>query len=119
MLRGEDFSSEIEQMQDEARMAAERGVLLHRFCCRFYGGRFGSHKVSEDRRMLKQYPRRKGPFSIALMAEADFDPFIAGARRARKIQRIYALTIPDYPTDRLLTPGEPKAAERLKGKEKR
>ena len=42
------------------------------------------------------YPDRKGPFSLALTAEAAFAPFIKGRDRAEKIRRTYALTIPDY-----------------------
>jgi len=47
--------------------------VAHQFCYRFYGGRFGSFPVEQDRQMLDKYPDRKGPFSLALVAEAAFD----------------------------------------------
>ena len=55
------------------------------------------------------HPDRKGPFSLALTAEAAFAPFIKGRDRAEKIRRTYALTIPDYPRGRKLTEEELRA----------
>ena len=108
-LKGVEFPAEVDFLFNDFRMSAERDVVAHAFCYRFYGGRFGSYSVKQDREMMAQYPHRKGPFSLALTAETCFDPFVTGAARARKIQRIYVLTIPDYPRDRALTPAELRA----------
>jgi hypothetical protein len=103
VLKGADPARDIRLLFDHFRTSAERDVVAHQFCHRFYGGRFGSFPVEQDRQMLERYPDRKGPFSLALLAETAFDPFVDGPARAQKIRRIYAITIPDYPAGRPLT----------------
>lgn len=102
-LKGSDVAREVDFLFNDFRMSAERDIVAHQFCYRFYGGRFGSFPVEQDAEMLRRYPDRNGPFSLALAAEAAFDPFIEGAARAEKIRRIYAQTIPDYPPGRPLS----------------
>ena len=53
--------------------------------------------------MIEKHPGRKGPFSLALVAEAAFDPLVRGLDRAEKIRRMHAITIADYPAGRPLT----------------
>ncbi|NLX95072.1 MAG: hypothetical protein GXY83_02730 [Rhodopirellula sp.] len=102
-LKGTDAVSEINFLFDVFHTSAERDIVAHQFCYRFYGGRFGSFPVESDNQMRERYPDRKGPFSLALAAEAAFDPFVEGPARAEKVRRIHALSIPDYPPGRLLT----------------
>ena len=99
----ESASVEIDGVFSDYRLAAERGVLGYGFCYRFYGGKLGSHTVHQDAEMRRKFPHRQGPFSLALLGEAAFDPFVAGEDRAGKIRRIRDLTIPDYPGGRSLT----------------
>jgi len=101
-LKGDDVVRDVNFLFDDFRLSAERDIVAHQFCYRFYGGRYGSFPIGNDQEMLKKYPGRLGPFSLALTAEAAFDPFVEGADRLRKIERIHALTIPDYPRDRPL-----------------
>lgn len=102
-LKGKDVLGEIAFLFDDFRMSAERGVWAHGFCYRFYAGRFGSYTVWDEPQRRREYPDRKGPFSLALVAEAAFDPLIDAEERAHRLERIRALTIPDYPRDRPLT----------------
>ncbi len=111
-LKGADVLRDVDFLFNDFRMSAERNIVAHQFCYRFYGGRFGSYAVEQDEQMREEYPDRKGPFSLALTAEAAFDPFIEGRARAEKIRRIYALTIPDYPPGRPLTDEDFKAVAR-------
>lgn len=99
----ESAAEEIHGVFFDFRLAAERDVLGYGFCYRFYGGNYGSHTVHQDAEMRGEFPGRQGPFSLALLGEAAFDPFVSGADRARKIRRIRELTIPDYPRGRPLT----------------
>lgn len=106
-LKGRDVAKEIEFLFNDFRMSAERNVVAHGFCYRFYGGRYGSWRVEDDRAVLEANPGKKGPLSLALVCEAAFDPFVEGAARARKIDRIRALTVEDYPRQtgpKLVTP---------------
>ena len=109
-LKGVDEVRDVNFLFNDFRMSAERDVVAHQFCYRFYGGRFGSYPVEQDEQMRKKCPDRKGPFSLALTAEAAFDPFLEGETRYRKIERIHALTIPDYPRGRPLNLAKLKAA---------
>lgn len=103
-LRNEDSASEeIDGVFSDFRLAAERGVLGYGFCYRFYGGKYGSHTVHQDVERRGKFPGRQGPFSLALLGEAAFDPFVSGEERAGRIRRIHELTIPDYPRGRPLT----------------
>ena len=90
-------SDEIGGVYYDFRLAADRGVERYGTCYRFYGGKLGSYRVPEDEKMRKKYPGRKGPFSLALLGEASFNPFTEGPERARRVRRIRDLTIPDYP----------------------
>ncbi|MEA1951224.1 MAG: VCBS repeat-containing protein, partial [Planctomycetota bacterium] len=90
-------SEEIDGVFYDFRLAADRGVWTYGTCYRFYGGKLGSYRVSKDDEMRKKYPARKGPFSLALLGEASFDPFVEGEARAEKVRRISRLTMPDYP----------------------
>lgn len=90
-------AEEIDGVYYDFRLAAENGVIGYGFCYRFYGGRYGSYTVHEDDAMRKRYPDRLGPFSLALLGEASFDPFSEGEVREKKLRRLRALTIPDYP----------------------
>ena len=108
-LRSKDFPAEIDFLFNDFRMSAQRGVLAHGFCHRFYAGRLGSYRIENDDEMMKKYPGRLGRFSLALTAEAAFDPFVEGEARARKVRRIHELTIPDYPLGRKLTAADFKA----------
>ncbi|MBN2294655.1 MAG: hypothetical protein JXM70_19660, partial [Pirellulales bacterium] len=90
-------SEEISGVFYDFRLAAERGVWSYGTCYRFYGGKLGSYRVDQDEKMRQKYPDRKGPFSLALLGEAAFDPFVNGAARVEKVRRISQLTIPDYP----------------------
>lgn len=99
----ESAAEEIDGVFCDYRLAAERGVLGYGFCYRFYGGKYGSHTVHQDAEMRGKFPDRQGPFSLALLGEAAFDPFVSGEERARKIRRISELTIPDYPRGQQLT----------------
>ena len=101
-LRGKDPAREINFLFRDFQLPARHGVFAQGFCYRFYAGRYGSFPVEQDREMMTRYPDRKGPFSLALVAEAMFDPFVAGRERAEKVRRIYELTIPDYPRSRPL-----------------
>jgi len=96
-LRGENVPAEIEFLFNDFKMSAERGIRAHEWCYRFYGGRYGSYRVKDEPAVREQYPGRLGPFSLALVCEAAFDPFVSGEARFEKISRIHALTIPDYP----------------------
>jgi len=102
-LKGADVARDIDFLFNDFRMSAERNIVAHQFCYRFYGGRYGSYTVEQDDQMREKNPDLKGPFSLALTAEAAFDPFIEDQDRADKIKRIYSLTIPDYPPGRSLT----------------
>lgn len=106
LLKGADVARDIDLLFDHFRTSAERDIVAHQFCYRFYAGRFGSFPVEQDRQMLDKYPDRKGPFSLALVAEAAFDPFVRERERAEKIRRMYAITIPDYPAGRSLADKE-------------
>jgi len=107
-LKGADVVRDIDFLFADFRLSAEREIVAHQFCYRFYGGRFGSFPVEKDKKMLEKYPGRLGPFSLALTAEAAFDPFVGPEARYGKIRRILALTIPDYP------PGRPFPLDKLK-----
>ncbi len=96
-LKGKDVAGEIDFLFNDFRMSAERGVVAHGFCYRFYGGRYGSFRVEDDAAMMKAWPGKKGPLSLALVCEAAFDPFVSGRARAQKIARIRAVTLTDYP----------------------
>lgn len=100
-LLGKDPATEIGAVLDHFRMSAERGSSFHAFSHRFYGGKYGNIRegftVGEDVEMMRRYPGTLGPFSLALELEAAFDPFVSGAARVQKLQRIRELTIPDYP----------------------
>ncbi len=96
-LKGQDVPKEIEFLYNDLRMSAEAGVIAHGFCYRFYGGRYGSFRVEDDVAIMKASPGKRGPLSLALVCEAAFDPFVSRQARARKIARIRALTLPDYP----------------------
>jgi len=96
-LKGKSVATDIDFLYNDFRMSAERGVLAHGFCYRFYGGNYGSFTVEEDDEILERHPDRTGPLSFALVAEAAFDPFVEGEARFEKIRRIHATTIPDYP----------------------
>ena len=98
-LKGRDVAKEIGFLYNDFRMSAEAGVVAHGFCYRFYGGRYGSFRVEDDAAMMKASPGKRGPLSLALVCEAAFDPFVSGQVRARKIARIRALTLPDYPRE--------------------
>jgi len=102
-LRGVDVPSEIDFLYNDFRLSAERHVLAHGFCYRFYGGHYGSFPVERDGYVRATYPDKRGPFSLALVAEAAWDPFADAATRRRKIARMRAITIPDYPRDRPMT----------------
>jgi len=111
-LKSVDFPAEVDFLFNDFQMSASRDIVAHQFCYRFYGGGKqgkGSYPVERDQEMREKYPDRLGPFSLALAAEAAFDPFVSGQERARKIERIYALTIPDYPRGRTLTQAEVQA----------
>ena len=88
---------EIDGVFHDFHEAAKNGVIGYGFCYRFYGGKFGSYTVHEDDAMREKYPDRLGPFSLALLGEASFDPFVEGEAREKKLRRLRALTIPDYP----------------------
>ena len=105
-LKGYDVPGEIGFVFNDFRMSAERDIVAYQFCYRFRAGKVGSFYAEQDRQMLAKYPDRKGPFSLALLAEAAFDPFVEGPGRARKLERMAALTIPDYPRGRPLTQAE-------------
>jgi hypothetical protein len=107
-LRGKTVPAEIDFLYNDFRMSAERDIVAHQFCYRFYGGKYGSFPVEKDEEIRGQHLTRKGPLSLALTAEAAFDPFVEGKERLRKIERIRALTIPDYP------PGRPFPAKELR-----
>ena len=106
VLKGNNVPEEIEALYAHFNDAASRGVMAHGFCYRFYGGRMGSYKVSEDAALRARYPDRRGAFSMALVAEAAFDPSLSDAERAHRVRRIQALTIPDYPRNRALADAE-------------
>jgi len=111
-LKSVDFPAEVDFLFNDFQMSASRDIVAHQFCYRFYGGGKlgkGSYSVERDQEMREKYPDRLGPLSLALAAEAAFDPFVEGADRARKIKRIYAQTIPDYPLGRELTQAELQA----------
>ena len=99
-LKGLDVSAEIDFLYNDFRMSAERKVHTHGFCYRFYGGRYGSLPVEKDKTVLAEYPDRRGPLSLALVAEAAFDPLANAETRRSRIARIQAITIPDYPRGR-------------------
>lgn len=99
----ESATEEIDGVYSDFRLAAERDVIGYGFCYRFYAGKHGSHTVHQDAEMRKKFPGCKGPFSLALLGEAAFDPFASGEDRAHRIRRIGELTIPDYPRGRSLT----------------
>ena len=96
-LKGMDVAKEIDFLFNDFRMSAEQNVIAHGFCYRFYGGRYGSFRIEEDRALIEAHPDKKGPLSLALVCEAAFDPFVEGPIRKRKIDRIRAITLPDYP----------------------
>ena len=102
-LKGKDVPAEIDFLYNDFRISAERGILAHGFCYRFYGGRYGSFPVEKDRFMLARYPDKRGPLSLALLGEAAFDPLADPEFRRHKLARIHAVTIPDYPRDRVIT----------------
>lgn len=99
-LRNKDVPKEIDFLFNDFRPSAERDIRAYEFCYRFYGGRYGSYKVKDEPKIMAKYPDRQGPFSLALVAEAAFDPFVEGEARYRKVKRIHELTIPDYPKGR-------------------
>ena len=105
-LKGKDVPAEIDFLYNDFRMSAERNVLAHGFCYRFYGGRYGSFPVEKDQVMLAQYPDKRGPLSLALLGEAAADPLVDPEFRRHTLRRIHAITIPDYPRDRVLTADE-------------
>jgi hypothetical protein len=105
-LKGKDVPAEIDFLYNDFRMSAERNVLAHGFCYRFYGGRYGSFPVEKDQAMLAQYPHKRGPLSLALLGEAAADPLVDPEFRRHTLRRIHAITIPDYPRDRVLTADE-------------
>ncbi|MCP4743461.1 MAG: hypothetical protein GY871_14735 [Actinomycetales bacterium] len=105
-LKGKDVPAEIDFLYNDFRMSAERNVLAHGFCYRFYGGRYGSFPVEKDQAMLAQYPDKRGPLSLALLGEAAADPLVDPEFRRHTLRRIHAITIPDYPRDRVLTADE-------------
>ena len=102
-LKSKSVPEELAFLFNDFRMSAERGVLSHGFCYRFYAGRFGSFTVWEEPEMRKPYRDRKGAFSLALVAEAAFAPLLDADERAHRLERLRALTIPDYPRGRPLT----------------
>ena len=102
-LKGNNVPAEIDFLYNDFRISAERGVLAHGFCYRFYGGRYGSFPVEKDQLMLAQYPDKRGPLSLALLGEAAFDPLVDPEFRRHKLARIHAVTMPDYPRDRVIT----------------
>jgi len=102
-LKGVDVRAEIDFLYNDFRMSAERNVHAHGFCYRFYGGRYGSFPVEKDQLMLAEYPDRRGPLSLALVAEAAFDPSADAETRRHRIDRTLAITIPDYPRNRPMT----------------
>ena len=108
-LKGRDVARDIDFLFRDFRMSSERDIVAHQFCYRACGGRLGSFPVEQDQEMRTMYPDRKGPLSLALAAEAAFDPFVKGTDRSWKIARIRALTIPDYPHNRKATDAEWKA----------
>jgi hypothetical protein len=95
----ESASEEIDGVFSDFRLAAGRDVLG----CRFCAGLYGSHTVCGDAKVRRGFPGLQSPFSLALLGEAAFDPFVSGEDRARKILRIDELTIPDYPRGQSLT----------------
>ncbi len=105
-LKGVDVRAEIDFLYNDFRMSAERNVHAHGFCYRFYGGRYGSFPVQKDQLMLEEYPDRGGPLSLALLAEAAFDPLADADARRHRIERTLAITIPDYPQSRPMTAGD-------------
>ncbi|MCP4171801.1 MAG: hypothetical protein GY758_13615 [Fuerstiella sp.] len=105
-LKGKGVPAEIDFLYNDFRMSAERNVLAHGFCYRFYGGRYGSFPVEKDQAMLAQYPHKRGPLSLALLGEAAADPLVDPEFRRHTLRRIHAITIPDYPRDRVLTADE-------------
>ena len=102
-LKGANVRAEIDFLYNDFRMSAERNVHAHGFCYRFYGGRYGSFPVEKDQLMLTEYPDRRGPLSLALVAEAAFDPLVDTETRRHRIARTLAVTIPDYPRNRPMT----------------
>ena len=52
---------------------------------------------------LAEYPDRRGPLSLALVAEAAFDPLADVETRRYRIDRTLTVTIPDYPSNRPMT----------------
>jgi hypothetical protein len=106
VLKGGNVPEEIGGLFSHFQDSARQGVASHGFCYRFYGGRLGSFRIAEDRALQKKYSNRRGAFSMALVAEAAFNPFLDGEERAHRIARIHALTIPDYPRDRAMTTEE-------------
>ena len=102
-LKGKNVPAEIDFLYNDFRLSAERDVLAHGFCYRFYGGRYGSFPVEKDQFMLAEYPGTRGPLSLALLGEAAFDPLADPDSRRHKLARIHALTIPDYPQDKVIT----------------
>ncbi|MAG94199.1 MAG: hypothetical protein CMJ48_10665 [Planctomycetaceae bacterium] len=117
-LKGKDVPAEIDFLYNDFRMSAERNVLAHGFCYRFYGGRYGSFPVEKDQAMLARYPDKRGPLSLALLGEAASDPLVNPEFRHHKLRRIHAITIPDYPRDRVLTADELTAKVGAKRAEK-
>jgi len=105
-LKGVDVRAEIDFLYNDFRMSAERNVHAHGFCYRFYGGRYGSFPVEKDQLMLAEYPDRCGPLSLALVAEAVFDPLANAETCRHRIARTLAITIPDYPRSRPMTAGD-------------
>ena len=105
-LKGKDVNQEIDFLYNDFRLSAERDVRAHGFCYRFYNGRFGSFMTQEDRTKIEENPRNIGPLSLALVAEAAFEPAINGEGRLHKLQRIADLTIHDYPQHGQFVPEE-------------
>jgi outer membrane protein assembly factor BamB len=105
-LKGKDIKQEIDFLYNDFRLSSERGVTAHGFCYRFYNGRFGSFKTQEDRMKIEENPHNIGPLSLALVAEAAFEPAVTLDRRLHKLQRIAELTINDYPRNGSFAPEE-------------
>lgn len=105
-LKGKNVNQEIDFLYNDFRLSSERGVTAHGFCYRFYNGRFGSFKTQEDRTRIKENPNSIGPLSLALVAEAAFEPVVTADRRLHKLQRIAELTINDYPQNGRFAPEE-------------
>ena len=103
-LKGNDVKQDIDFLHNDFRLSSERGVKAHGFCYRFYNGRFGSFKTQEDRIQIKENQHSIGPLSLALVAEAAFQPTLTSDRRLHKLQRIAELTIHDYPRDAKFAP---------------